>query len=661
MYNPLPYLPEKFQYWIKKLKSLKIHPKIIFIVLGVLSTLWFLIRVIPKPSRAGYPCMQATAPYMSAFVLWLTGIGGTAFSLHHFRKNMASSKYLIALFFIVPMATFYLVSQFATPKKANADIVMDRTNYFTPNDPIGEAQGIFPGRVVWMWNTNATNENCDNTSNANGVIDEGDNAWFMDINNDQMVIDSMLSKSLLALTSSSTEEESWNAIFHYYNNKNGNGDIGYSNDEIIFLKLNATTVYGDIGVRYDENLRRNDDIAINPFSAETNPYLVLSILKQLVNHAGISESNIFIGDPSRNIYQSFYHLWHDEFPNINYLGNNLIQTDLDISNLGRTPVIHTENDKVFYSDNGDIMDEAISDKLFTIFEEMDYLINIPTMKAHSIAGITLAAKNHFGSLPRTWAMHVHKGLMADNDDPYRLGYGLYRVQTDIMMHNLLSGKNLLLVVDGLYPGEDALGVPEKWEMQPFNHNWASSIFLSLDPVAIESVCHDFLRTEYNGPTLGERRPNWHGVDDYLHQAADSSLWPEDIIYDPDNDGILIASLGVHEHWNDSINKQYTRNLGIGNGIELIKAHEVSVGLNPVPVELMARIYPNPANTYLILENQESQALKYLIYSSSGQAVLEGQIDSKSDSRIDLTELPNGSYLLKTRTHSSSKEFKFIKQ
>ena len=34
--------------------------------LGLSSTLWFLIRVIPKPSRAYYPCMQAAAPMMSA-------------------------------------------------------------------------------------------------------------------------------------------------------------------------------------------------------------------------------------------------------------------------------------------------------------------------------------------------------------------------------------------------------------------------------------------------------------------------------------------------------------------------------------------------------------------------------------------------------------------
>jgi hypothetical protein len=33
--------------------------------------------------------------------------------------------------------------------------------------------------------------------------------------------------------------------------------------------------------------------------------------------------------------------------------------------------------------------------------------------------------------------------------------------------------------------------------------------------------------------------------------------------------LALASLGVHEHWNNATDKQYTRNLGMGDGIELI--------------------------------------------------------------------------------------------
>ena len=42
-----------------------------------------------------------------------------------------------------------------------------------------------------------------------------------------------------------------------------------------------------------------------------------------------------------------------------------------------------------------------------------------------------------------------------------------------------------------------------------------------------------------------------------------------MVYDPEQDGIPLASLGVHEHWNNAIDKLYSRNLGTGEGIELI--------------------------------------------------------------------------------------------
>jgi hypothetical protein len=99
-------------------------------------------------------------------------------------------------------------------------------------------------------------------------------------------------------------------------------------------------------------------------------------------------------------------------------------------------------------------------------------------------------------------------------------------------------------------------------------------------VALESVCYDFLRTEWNGINSHdpinnkiETNPNVNGVDDYLHQAADSSNWPEGLIYDPNNTGMPIASVGVHEHWNNADDKQYSRNLGTGKGIELVSIPE----------------------------------------------------------------------------------------
>jgi hypothetical protein len=126
-------------------------------------------------------------------------------------------------------------------------------------------------------------------------------------------------------------------------------------------------------------------------------------------------------------------------------------------------------------------------------------------------------------------------------------------------------------------------VPVKYFMPPFNNDWSSSLFVSLDQVAIESVCFDFLRTEWNGinkhdpmNNRAEQNPNIRGVDDYIHQAADASNWPDGIKYDPDNSGKPIPSLGVHEHWNNPVDKQYSANLGTGKGIELVSIPDTLV-------------------------------------------------------------------------------------
>ncbi len=658
MYNPIPHLPQKFQQFILVLKSLRLPNRLVIFTIGLLATLWFLIRVIPKPSRATYPCMQATAPFMAGFVVYVSSMAGSVLAFKRFRQSAESSSYLLAAAFLVLTLSLFGIALFQMPGISFAKQASSVRGEFPPNEPIGIAKGILPGRVVWMWDHHATNENCRNTSNGNGVIDPGDNAWFMAKNNDQAVIDSMLIKSMAALTGINDMPSAWEAVFRFYNNEQGYGDLGYAVGEKVFIKVNATTAYGGISTgKYYADLSRNDDLSINDFAAETNPFLVVSMLRQLVYEAGVPQEMIYVGDPARNIYKEIFDLWKSEFPAIHVLGNNLLHPELEIETLGRLPVVVTDDDKVFYSDNGSIMPDALSDKLFTIFEEMDYLINIPTLKAHATAGITLNAKNHFGSFTRPWAMHLHAGLFDNNDDPVRLGYGLYRIQTDIMMHSLLSGKNLLMIVDGLYPGEDALGVPFKWNSIPFNGNWCSSIFLSLDPVAIESVCHDFLRTEYNGPAIEQSRPNWDGVDDYLHQAADQSLWPEGIVYDPDNDGVLIASLGVHEHWNDSLNKAYSRNLGIGDGIELVKAHELTMGLyNPFKGSNLV-VYPNPVTDWLWVKNVDLKPFTYDLIDVSGSRLLSGRVDLELFSRLNMSHLPSGTYFLQTSTGQTIKIIK----
>ena len=175
-------------------------------------------------------------------------------------------------------------------------------------------------------------------------------------------------------------------------------------------------------------------------------------------------------------------------------------------------------------------------------------------------------------------------MMPRRGIPTNGGYHKYRVLVDLMGSKYLGQNTLLYIVDGLYGGgaSETMG-PVRYLTTPFNNDWTNSIFISQDQVALESVCYDFLRNEWNGINKHsstnngiENGPSWYGVDDYLHQAADPSNWPEGIKYDPDNSGTPLTSLGSHEHWNNPDLKQYSRNLGLNIGIELVSIPDTLV-------------------------------------------------------------------------------------
>ncbi len=575
--------------------------RLLFPLLGLASLVWFLIRVLPKPARAGYPCMRAAFPLASGFVLYALSLFLTIFSWKKVRQFAAHKKHHLAL---ACLAVALLSGVWFLHNSESSFAETVKAADHKPNEPMGAGIGIHPGRVVWVYDPAATNEKCTGALVADGVVNDKDNLWFQPRNNDANIVSSMVSRSVLALAGVDSNALAWDALFRSFNQRKGKGAVGFSLGEKILIKTNATSSWGEPGRwgMYAADLGKTE--CWRPDIAETNPYVVLGLLRELVNKAGIPQEAIYVGDPMKQIYKEFYTLWRTEFPHVHYLGNDVLPhyASLNILALGRTPVAKSDTQSVFYSDHGQAL-SVQSDALYTILEQADYLINVPTLKAHGRAGITLSAKNHFGSHTRNDANHLHDGLVSlpgENDKPTRTGYGLYRVQVDFMQHKYLGGNTMLVLVDGLYPCDEAIAVPGKWKMAPFNGDWASSIFISQDQVAIESVCFDFLRTEYNGATLAESRPNWSGVDDYLHQAADSSQWPAGIRYDPDRDGQLWASAGVHEHWNDAVRKQYSRNLGKSEGIELVAEFAIASAVQeerPVAPEsfTLRQNYPNPFN------------------------------------------------------------------
>jgi hypothetical protein len=593
--------PKKLQTIHSWLKRLRLPVKITFFLMGILSTAWFLIRVIPKPSRATYPCMRAAAPVMSGFIVYLLSLLGSATAIRIFRKRMVSARYFSAIVFLAISisAAFIFIASNRLKARADANIPL---GIHEPNAPIGTGVGIFPGRVVWAWDPDATNENCSPTTYGDG--------WFLEKNNDQDVIDRMFHDAILKLTGEKKVEDAWDALFRFHNLRKKQTDATYTPGEKIFIKINITSAWG-AGETWG-NMNANFEKALNNYygTSETSPQVVLSVLRELVDSCGVNQADIYLGDPMKNIYKHQYDMWNAEYPDVNYLGNDIHYANIYESTLienGRTPVVIGAEPDIAYSDQTVITNYL--DRFYTIVEEADYMINIPALKAHARAGITLTAKNHFGSQTRSGADHLHPGLVAPNEGtPTRTQMHMYRVQVDLMGHPMLGLNTMLFIVDGLWAGSEAVNPPTKWDMAPFNGDWTSSLFLSQDQVAIESVCFDFLRTEYNGTGGKVNYPNYAGVDDYLEQAADPANWPEGFEYMPDGEHVL-TSLGTNEHWNNSTSKQYSRNLGLNEGIQLLSIPEGLV-LSSADHEVISgtsgginNAYPNPFSEYTTIEYQ----------------------------------------------------------
>jgi hypothetical protein len=612
------------------------HGAALFVV-SLAALIWVLVRVIPKPSRASYPCMRVAMSLASGLIAQVAAFALSLFSLQKAREEFRSSKFGIAAALLAGALLLpnFIAGEFSAADPVYAPVVQQA------NVPMGVARGIFPGRVVWVHDSTATRAACNPS-----LYDHG---WFLSENSDQTAIDRMLSDGLRSLTGKESDSAAWDAIFRFHNAERGKGDVGYVPGEKIFIKINATSAWSGNFNPVTLEKTKNSYYGVS----ETSPQMILAVLKQLVDVAGVAQSDIWVGDPMKHIYKHSYDLLHPEFPSVHYLDHNNVSL--------RERALHGTTALIHYSDHGTILYLTGGlDTLYQIFEDAEYLISLPMLKGHLRAGITAFAKNHFGSHTRESASHLHNGLVAPGEDPVRYGYGLYRVQVDLMGHRLLGKKNLVYIMDALWSTDYELDAPVKWNLPPFNGHWTSSVFLSFDPVAIESVGYDFLVAEFTPARGLSTCVQMDGVDDYLHQAADSTTWPAGFSYDPDGTGTHVGSLGVHEHWNNATEKQYSRNLGSGEGIELVPLEENTTGVpaaadRPLHAYRLDPCYPNPFNPTTVVSYQlpAVSSVRLVVYDLLGRevAVLVNESKPAGTYRVvfDAAGLASGAYICRLET------------
>jgi hypothetical protein len=538
---------KKFLCRIKNLKGLSFH------IVGIACLIWFLIRVIPAPHRSQYPCQQISIPIALGYIaFWGTLSHGLSLWIRKARfKTTAILPSIIVIFVIA----FSISGMVFAENYSNTDSESNPWNPI-PKDPIGIPIGINPGRVVWIWDPDATEEN------LNGF-------WWKDDNNNQTIIEDMYSKGLQELTGESDDYSAWNTLFQYFNTNNGRGNRGYQTGEKIAIKVNLNNCGSPIDFINGYVKKDND--------RDANPHVVKALLDQLVNVVGIKQHDITIYDASRQIGNWFYDPIVIEFPDVHFIDNSGRAS-------GREKA-QSSSEKIYFRD-GTVR------TLPVCVVDADYIINMPLLKKHPINnGVTLSGKNMFGTfIESVKELHTYheSGQTIGNPAP----------QTDLFSHEHVGKKTLLYIGDGTYATLQDHRTINKFNMYPFNDDWTNSLFFSQDPVAIDSVMYDFLHTE--GPCPIE------GSQNYLHQAAE----PPMDTYDPENDeDYLSESLGVHEHWDPNVyifsSERYS---GQGNnGIDFVAIGETNAHSSIIITQ------PTEHKLYIFGEEQSFKIFSKYIY------------------------------------------------
>ena len=397
------------------------------------------------------------------------------------------------------------------------------------HEPYGHGVGINPGRVSWI-------------HDKKSVTWDGNGYWWNVDNFNEDVILEMVNDSIISLTGKDNITDAWMALFTYFNKEHGKGEKGYQDGEKIVIKANI-----------NGSAVMDDDTSGETDMSYTNPVLLKMLLNSLVENGKVKPENITVYDVSRLFPEYMVNMCTTGIlKGINFIDRDTGKADYDTS----INWSYKFSGKVNY--------------VPTIVTEASYMINLANLKGHSY-GITLTAKNHFGSFINGDAMrppegaNLHQFLTTNK-------MNTYSPLTDLTANKEYGGKTLLYMLDGIIgavsEGSSITKDNATWVSKPFDNYYAASLLVSQDPVAIDSVGADILMNEPTVTNNNSSLKNNPNVENYLHESGLVNKAPSGTTY-YDGFGNKVTNLGVHEHWNNSKERLYSRNLGKDEGIELI--------------------------------------------------------------------------------------------
>jgi hypothetical protein len=298
--------------------------------------------------------------------------------------------------------------------------------------PTANPPGLLTGKVVHVHSNNATS--------WTGQVDYWDYV-------NQTTVNDMVDQGLMALTGQSTVANAWQTLLPDYQPGQG-----------IAIKVSFNNSWVPSGAI---------DALIEPVNA------VVRGLKQI----GVAETDVWVYDAIRPILDRF-------------VSGNLYS---GVRFFGDGQAGFTSNDPhafvAFYPPSGVPMPPAT--RVTDLLVGACYLINVPIMKPHGIAEVSLTFKNHFGSINNPEGLHDY---IVGSLGGY--GGGNYNALVDLYRNPHIGSKAVLTVADGLFSAPNQSAPPSTWIT--FGNQVPNSLFFATDPVAVDCVMCDFLKPEF-GP------------------------------------------------------------------------------------------------------------------------------------------------------------------
>ena len=402
----------------------KKRPSLLFIIVGLVSIAWLLVRSGRKPSRLAYPCQKAAAANTAVLLGWIASLlVATAFSRRLgpkgrfvYRSAVLSGVIVLALGGLNNLAIEDWQRQF-----------------------VSTAIGQGTSRVAWVQDSRAAtgwSTNLDARVNA-------------------AVVDEMMDLAVKQLTGQATVGGAWSQIFRQHN-----GGRNYSAGETIAIKVNFNNAH-DLSLH-------------NP-----NYQVVNALIRQLVNVVGVPQQNITVYDASRSFQSGFSAGIRARFPNVKLVNKN----------------------------TSSCWDGSVAGTRFAcVVRDTTYLINMPLLRTHSYAKVTLSFKNHLGSVETPAVLHPNISSADPNVNPL----------IALNRHNYIRNKTLLVVADGIYGLKAGGPTDNPGGSKGITNPYPNSLFLSTDPVAVDSVMVDYLQNR--GASWGTSEPR-----NYLAAAARAGL------------------------------------------------------------------------------------------------------------------------------------------